>query len=267
MLETEESIREWKEKLTETLGDDAVLLTGKVAELSLLTEVYSALGDMGPLEERTRFKAVLEKFLSLLASPEHPLVLFLDDVHRADMGSMEMLEEIFKNEKLGHLMIVMCYRENEVSDEHPVIHSLNKIVQWGGRVTKIHLKGLDAGSAVQMVADLFHKSTEEMTGLTEVIYKKTGGNPFYIKQFLRLCHSRGYLVLNMENGSWDGMRRRYRHYLRRRMLWTFLQKTLTSSQRIPCRCFPLGHASDRAFLWRICQLSAASRRRKLTGSW
>ncbi|RGU95764.1 response regulator [Clostridium sp. AF15-17LB] len=203
LLETEESIREWKVKLSETLGTDAVLLTGKVAELSLLTEDYPALEDMGPLEERTRFKAVLEKFLSLLASPEHPLVLFLDDVHRADMGSMEMLEEIFKNEELVHLMIVMCYRDNEVSDEHPVIHSLNKIVQWGGRVTKIHLKGLDAGSAAQMLADLFHKSAEEMTGLAEVIYKKTGGNPFYIKQFLRLCHSRGYLALNMADGSWD----------------------------------------------------------------
>ena len=45
------------------------------------------------------------------------------------MGSLEMLEEIFKNEELGHLMIVVCYRENEVSDGHPLIRSLNRIVQ------------------------------------------------------------------------------------------------------------------------------------------
>ena len=256
LLETEESIREWKEKLTETLGDDAVLLTGKVAELSLLTEVYSALGDMGPLEERTRFKAVLEKFLSLLASPEHPLVLFLDDVHRADMGSMEMLEEIFKNEKLGHLMIVMCYRENEVSDEHPVIHSLNKIVQWGGRVTKIHLKGLDAGSAVQMVADLFHKSTEEMTGLTEVIYKKTGGNPFYIKQFLRLCHSRGYLVLNMENGSWDGNEAKIQALPAQENVVDFLAENLDQFSEDTLSLLPFGACLGQSFS--VEDLSAVS---------
>ncbi len=81
---------------------------------------------MGPLEERTRFKSVLEKLLSLLAAPEHPLTLFLDDVHRTDMGSLEMLEELFKNEDIHDLMIVICYRDNEVSSDHPLILSLNK---------------------------------------------------------------------------------------------------------------------------------------------
>ena len=30
----------------------------------------------------------------LLATPEHPLVLFLDDVHRADMGSGDIEERL-----------------------------------------------------------------------------------------------------------------------------------------------------------------------------
>ncbi len=203
MLETEENIRAWKVKLSETLGNDVVLLTGKVAELSLLTEAYPALEDMGPLEERTRFKAVLEKFLSLLASPEHPLALFLDDVHRADMGSLEMLEEIFKNEELGHIIIVVCYRENEVSDGHPLIRSLNRIVQRGCRVTQIHLKGLETRSTAQMLAGIFRTEAEKTSGLAEIIYKKTKGNPFYIRQFLRLCHTNGYLNLDMDTGVWS----------------------------------------------------------------
>ncbi|MFQ7401005.1 MAG: AAA family ATPase [Neglectibacter sp.] len=110
-LETEEVIHKWKEILSKHLGNDAALLTGKVAELSLLTGNHPISEDMGPLEERTRFKSVLEKLLSLLAAPEHPLVLFLDDVHRADMGSLEMLEELFKNEDIHDLMIIVCYRE------------------------------------------------------------------------------------------------------------------------------------------------------------
>ena len=203
LLETEESVREWKVKLSETLGNEAVLLTGKVAELSLLTEADPAPEEMGPLEERTRFKAVLEKFLSLLASPEHPLALFLDDVHRADLGSLEMLEEIFKNEELGHLMVVVCYRENEVSDGHPLIRSLDRIAQRGGRVTQIHLKGLETWSTAQMLAGIFRTEVERTSGLAEIIYKKTKGNPFYIRQFLRLCHTNGYLDLDMDTGVWS----------------------------------------------------------------
>ncbi len=36
-MEPEESIGKWKQTLSEHLGDDAALLTGKVAELALLT--------------------------------------------------------------------------------------------------------------------------------------------------------------------------------------------------------------------------------------
>ena len=75
-MEPEESIGKWKQTLSEHLGDDAALLTGKVAELALLTGAQPTPEDMGPLEERTRFKSVLEQLLSLLAAPEHPLVLF-----------------------------------------------------------------------------------------------------------------------------------------------------------------------------------------------
>ena len=95
---------------------------------------------------------MLEKLLSLLASPEHPLVLFLDDVHRADMGSLEILEELFKNEDIHDLMIIVCYRDNEVSSEHPLTLSLNKIIQRGGRVTQFNLNGLDLESTAQMLS-------------------------------------------------------------------------------------------------------------------
>lgn len=202
-LEPEEDIRRWKETLSEHLGDDTALLTGKVTELALLTGEQPAPEEMGPLEERTRFKSVLEKFLSLLAAPEHPLVLFLDDVHRADMGSLEMLEELFKNEDIHDLMIVVCYRDNEVSSGHPLTLSLNKIIQRGGRVTQLSLKGLDPESTVQMLGDIFKTEADTISVLAEILYRKTKGNPFYIKQFLRLCHSKGYLKLDMDTGSWS----------------------------------------------------------------
>lgn len=203
-LEPEESIGRWKQRLSEHLGGDAALLAGKVAELALLTGDQPTPEDMGPLEERTRFKSALEKLLSLLAAPGHPLVLFLDDVHRADMGSLEMLEELLKNEDIHDLMIVVCYRDNEVGSEHPLILSLNKIIQRGGRVTQLNLKGLDPESTVQMLEDIFKTEAGTASTLAEILYRKTKGNPFYVKQFLRLCHTKGYLKLDMDTGRWSG---------------------------------------------------------------
>lgn len=204
-LEPEEKIRRWKEGLTAILGSDTGLLTSKVAELSLLTGSQPAPGDFKPLEERVRFKAVLGKLLSFLAAPGHPLIIVLDDVHLADMGSMEMLEEIIRNEEIRHLMLVVCYRDNEVNEAHPLIHSLNKIIRRKGRVTRLNLKGLDMECAAQMISGILKTSHEEVSHLTEIIYRKTKGNPFYIKQFLRLCSLKGYITLDVESGNfcWD----------------------------------------------------------------
>ncbi|EQG68979.1 diguanylate cyclase domain protein [Clostridioides difficile DA00160] len=201
-LESEEYVDKWKNRLSEALGSDASLLTSKVTELSLLTGDYPVHKDLTPLEERLRFKDVLGKLLSFLALPEHPLILFLDDVHLADMGSMEMLEDIIKNEEINHLMIVVCYRDNEVTQEHPIIHSLNKIIQKKGRVTQFNLKGLSEKSTMQMIGDILKTNVKKAAHLTEIIYNKTKGNPFYIKQFMQLCYLKGYLMLDMDTGSW-----------------------------------------------------------------
>ncbi|MFQ7551972.1 MAG: hypothetical protein ACLRMZ_18790 [Blautia marasmi] len=42
------------------------------------------------------------------------------------------MEELFKQD-IHNLMMVVCFRDNEVRSEHPLILSLNKIIQWGGR--------------------------------------------------------------------------------------------------------------------------------------
>ena len=204
-LEPEEEIRRWREGLTAILGGDMGLLTSKVTELSLLTGSQPADMDFTPLEERVRFKAVLGKLLSFLAVSEHPLIIFLDDVHLADMGSMEILEEVIRNEGMGYLMLVVCYRDNEVNEAHPLIHSLNKMIRRKGRVTQLDLKGLNMVCAAQMIGDILKTSHEEVSSLTEIIYRKTKGNPFYIKQFLRLCNLKGYITLDVESGNfrWD----------------------------------------------------------------
>ena len=51
-------------------------------------------------------------------------------------------------------MIIVCYRDNEVSIEHPLTLSLNKIIQRGGRVTQLNLKGLDPESTAQMLGHI-----------------------------------------------------------------------------------------------------------------
>lgn len=53
-----------------------------------------------------------------------------------------------------------------------------------------------------MLAYALRTQPERARGLAGIVSKKTKGNPFYAKQFLRLCHERGYLDLDREAGAW-----------------------------------------------------------------
>ncbi|MFQ7401004.1 MAG: hypothetical protein ACLRNW_24970 [Neglectibacter sp.] len=78
--------------------------------------------------------------------------------------------------------------------------SLNKIIQRGGRATAQPER---AGPSTTQYGDIFKTEADTTFALADILYRKTKGNPFYIKQFLRLCHSKGYLKLDMDNGSWS----------------------------------------------------------------
>ena len=202
LSEPEASAEEWRNKLATALGDNACLLTAKVTGLALLLGEQQGFDDLTPLEERTRFKAALQSLLGAIACDDQPLTLFLDDVHLADMGSMEMLAEIQKNESLTHILSIVSYRNNEVDINHPLVQSLNKIMRAKAKVTRLILTGLSPENAALMIADSLKSSVHSVADMAQAVYAKTNGNPFYIKQFLRLCHRKGFIFFDAKSRSW-----------------------------------------------------------------
>ncbi|WP_458440278.1 ATP-binding protein, partial [Pseudomonas aeruginosa] len=45
-----------------------------------------------PAEAHSRFVYAFRKFVRVFATPEHPLVVFLDDLQWADLASLKLLE-------------------------------------------------------------------------------------------------------------------------------------------------------------------------------
>lgn len=202
LSESEKTIEVWKLRITNALGNDGKLLVDRIPKLALIAEEQQELPILTQLEERTRFKNVLLNLLSIIATPERPVAMFIDDIHLADVGSLEIIEEIMSNDKINGLLIVVCYRDNEVNENHPLLLSIQKLLNKNKDVQRIHLSGLELGSAVKMLSDVFHCEKESIIELTQVTYGKTGGNPFYMKQFLRLCYVRGDIFFDGEIKNW-----------------------------------------------------------------
>ncbi|WP_310602534.1 protein kinase domain-containing protein [Anaerosporobacter sp.] len=198
LSESEGVLLAWRTRLSMALEKDGRLLTDKIPKLESLVGVQSQIQELSLLEEQSRFKNVLQRLLEAVSSREHPLVLFIDDIHIADMGSLEILEDIMMNERIDGLLVIACYRDNEVDESHQLLHSIRKMEQRGCNTRHMKLKGVDKDAISQMMADSLHCDPLDCEEFVTIAYEKTYGNPFYLIQLLKHCYTEKYIVFSPE---------------------------------------------------------------------
>ena len=203
LSENNQNLVTWKARITKALEQDGKLLVDKVPRLALLTGELQPVPMFSPVEERARFKAVVVNLLAEIASPQRPLVLFVDDFHLANVGSLEIIEEFLSNAKINGLLIISCYRDNEVDNNHPLTHSIKKMANRTANVEKLFLGGLKRHAAAHMLGDAFHYDQGAVNEIAGVVFNKTLGNPFYIKEFLKHCHRKGLIYFDKVHTAWS----------------------------------------------------------------
>lgn len=88
----EESLGRWRERLGEALGINGRLILDVIPELARVVGPQPPVPELDPNEGRNRFELVFAAFIRVFAQPEHPLVLFLDDMQWADEATLGLLE-------------------------------------------------------------------------------------------------------------------------------------------------------------------------------
>ena len=118
----------------------------------------------------------------------HPLVLFLDDMQWADSASLNLVTLIVSARATESLLLVMTYRDNEVSPTHPFMLAVKEQDEQGLHMHSVNLR------ATRCTRDRGVRRRRAATGhcdaepLAEIILQKTGGNPFFMRQFLQALH-------------------------------------------------------------------------------
>ncbi|MGC4018843.1 MAG: diguanylate cyclase [Muricomes sp.] len=200
LSENEYQIAKWKTRISNTLGEDAGLLASKVPRLALLMGHTSAFPELSPLETEVRFKVAIQRLLAVIAAPHHPVVIFLDDTHLLSPGTADILEGCMSDENINGLMLIYCYRDNEVDDNHIMTHSMNRLVNQN--TYYLNLYGITLDAVTQMIADTLKTHTQNVSELSKIVYNKTLGNPFYVKQFLMICHMNELIQFSRSDKKW-----------------------------------------------------------------
>jgi len=197
-LLTENSVQltKLREKLLAAVGNNGQVIVDVIPEVELIIGKQPSLPELPPKEAQNRFNLVFQNFIRAFCIKEHPLVIFLDDLQWADSASLKLIELMMMDEETQYLFIIGAYRDNEVSPSHPFIVTVEELKKQGAIINKINLAPLELDFIAQLIAEALHSHLEKVKPLAELVREKTGGNPFFINQFLKTLHSENLIKFN-----------------------------------------------------------------------
>lgn len=115
-------------------------------------------------------------------SEHRPLVMVLDDLHWADLSSIELFEGLLPLARDGLVLFLDVFRPgfSETSDR-----ILSRVrAELADRHVEIALRPLDGGAARELVRNVFG-SGDVPHATRRMIEEKARGNPFYIEEVVR----------------------------------------------------------------------------------
>jgi PAS domain S-box-containing protein len=200
---SEVELASWRHALLEALGPNGRLMVDLVPELKLIIGEQPPVLELPPQQAQSRFQLVFRRFIGVFARPEHPLVLFLDDLQWLDPATLDLLEDLLTQPDVQHLMLIGAYRDNEISSAHPLMRKLEAIRKAGAIVHEIILAPLAREDLGRLIGDSLHCEPERATPLAQLVHEKTAGNPFFAIQFLSALAEEGLLTFDHGGARWS----------------------------------------------------------------
>ena len=200
--EDKSGMERWKSRIRAALGPNGQLMTRVIPELEPMIGPQPPLPEMGALEARNRFTAVLLELISVFCEKTHPLVIFLDDLQWVDADTLKLVESIAQDPEKKPLLFLGAYRDNNVDDGHRLTAAIDVIKKTGQPLQRIPLKPLNPENISQLLVHTCHCRPEDANPLAEVLVRKTGGNPFFVGQFLTVLSEKELIRYSPEEKRW-----------------------------------------------------------------
>ncbi|BAY99340.1 two-component hybrid sensor and regulator [Tolypothrix tenuis PCC 7101] len=201
LSESDAKLVEWRNKILQVVGDNGQVLIEVIPELEQVIGKQPPVPELSGTAVQNRFNLLFQNFIAVFTTKEHPLVMFLDDLQWADLASLQLIKLLMEDQ--NYLLLLGAYRDNEVSAAHPFILTVEELKKAGKAVNTITLAPLSLSDTNQLVADTLHCPTERSLPLTELINRKTKGNPFFITQFLKALYEDKQITFDRQQGYWE----------------------------------------------------------------
>jgi AAA ATPase-like protein len=141
-----------------------------------------AAGDMPA--ERYRLRGAVGRYLSGVTRTA-PLLVVLDDLNHADGEALALLTHLAGDLAAAPVLLLATYRPTEVGER--LAETLATLARH--EPEHVSLTGLDAGAVADLLDELCTRTLSAHT--VAAIVRRTGGNPFFVREIARLLETDG----------------------------------------------------------------------------
>ncbi|GII31575.1 BTAD domain-containing putative transcriptional regulator [Planotetraspora mira] len=165
------------------------------------TEPAPAVSPEGPgpgAESATSADRAVARFRAHHAAASHlgevakrgPVLLVFDDLHRAGEETLDLLTTLVAESAAGPVLLVGTYRATEISS------GLTEALARFARVEplRVYVGGLPEAATDELVRAVIRRDVDART--TQVIHRRSGGNPFFVRELARLVDAEGRAALD-----------------------------------------------------------------------
>jgi len=202
LTESAAKLQHWQREISATLGTNGQVIVNIIPELELIIGKQPAIPELGVNESQNRFNLVFPNFIKVFTQSSQPLAIFLDDLQWADMASLKLMPLLINASSSG-LFLIGAYRDNEVSPAHPLMLIIDEIAKNGIIAERIFLSPLDLSTTSEIISDTLNCTPDKVKDLAKLVQFKTGGNPFFMNEFLKSLYTERLLEFNLQLGKWQ----------------------------------------------------------------
>ena len=187
LAENNEKLQDWQHQLLAALGDSGQVIIDVIPEVELVIGKQPAVAELAPTEAQNRFNRLFKEFIHVFAQKEHPLVIFIDDLQWSDSATLKLMELLATDPDSKYLLLIGAYRDHEVSSTHPLMQTVEYLQDTGIILNNLVLEPLSLTQVTELISETLNDS-ERIQPLAELIWNKTGGNPFFLTQLLHTLY-------------------------------------------------------------------------------
>ncbi len=191
----------WRKKIAEACGINLAVLMDLLPSLQQLCPGTNPLVNLPPKQQESRFELTLKNLVRVLCEPNHPLILFLDQLQYMDSSTARILVSLTIHDPVPHLLLIGAYRE----DDRPLSGDFKEFLRRCTALpfyVEIPVQRLESPDIALLIQDILRSQDERIPALGELLHQLSHGDVGIIETILMKLSGLGALRYDHEGHSW-----------------------------------------------------------------